>query len=150
MSKSDSAFKQLYTEMFNQKGDFSKIKADLKKPIKCYVKESFPYFLVSDGYFFVPCYFTKGAIDHFRKHYSNASIVDLADKVIVISKWHLEMKKCSSADVFTSYGNIEVRMVASEFSLRLQDKLNPVRYPINLFRDDEMKTTVQLYRHNCI
>ena len=57
-----SAFKQLYTEMFNQGGDFSKVGAHLKKPIKCYVKESFPHFLVTDGYFFVPAYFTKEAV----------------------------------------------------------------------------------------
>jgi hypothetical protein len=52
--------------MFNVGGDFSKVKEGLKKPIKCYVKESFPHFLVSDGYFFVPAYFTKDAINEFK------------------------------------------------------------------------------------
>ena len=60
MSKQpQSAFKQLYAEMFNQGGDFNKVNKDLKKNIKCYVKESFPHFLVSDGFFYVNAYFTK-------------------------------------------------------------------------------------------
>ena len=65
-SSSSSAFKQLYSEMFNVGGDFNKVKDSLKKPIKCYVKESFPHFLVSDGYFFVPAYFTKDAFNEFK------------------------------------------------------------------------------------
>lgn len=126
------------------------MKDSLKKPIKCFVKESFPHFLVSDGYFFVPCYFTDAAIKSFKSKHSNINIVDLAEKVIVLSKWSLEMKKVNSAEVFTSYANIEARLVVHEFSAKLQEKLAPVRFPINLFRDDEMKTIVQHYRHQCV
>ena len=119
MSKSDSAFKQLYSEMFAQGGNFSNVKDSLKKPIKCYVKESFPYFLVSDGYFFVPCYFTPEAEKDFRSKFSQANIVDLAEKVIVLSKWSLEMKKVNSAEVFTSYHNLEARLIVHQFKLQL-------------------------------
>jgi len=63
---SESAFKQLYTEMFNQGGDFNKVSKSLQKPIKCYVKEAYPYFLITDGYFFVPAYFTKDALAEFK------------------------------------------------------------------------------------
>ena len=48
-----SAFKQLFTEVLNQGGDFSKVSKDLKKPLKTYVKESYPFFLVTDGFFFI-------------------------------------------------------------------------------------------------
>jgi len=65
-ASSSSAFKQLYSEIFNVGGDFGKVKDNLKKPIKCYVKESYPHFLVSDGYFFVPAYFTKEAVTEFK------------------------------------------------------------------------------------
>ena len=94
---SESAFKSLYTEIFNQGGDFGKVSANLKKPLKCYVKESFPHLLVSDGYFFVTAYLTQSCVTQFRKQYSNISIVDLADKVVVLNKWALEMKKVNSS-----------------------------------------------------
>lgn len=128
--------------MFKQGGDFSKVGKDMKKPIKCYVKESFPYFLVSDGYFFVPCYFTKEAVAEFRQKFSNVRISELEDKVIVLNNWTLEMKKVNSAEVFTSYANLEVRLIVQSFKPNLQEKLNPTRYPINLYRDDEMKTII--------
>ena len=149
-SGNESAFKQLYTEMFKQGGDFSKIGKSMQKPIKCYVKESFPHFLVTDGYFFVPCYFTKEALTEFKQKFSNVHIVDLQDKVIVLNHWTLEMKKVNSAEVFTSYANLEVRLIVHSFKPQLQEKLNPTRYPINLFRDDEMKTVIQHFRHQQI
>jgi hypothetical protein len=151
MSKGNqSAFKQLFTEMINQNGDFNKIKAGLKNPIKCYVKESYPYFLVTDGYFFVPAYFTKEAVNEFHSKFSNVNIVDLHDKVIVLNSWSLEMRRVNSAEVFTSYGNIEIRLIVTSFKANLQEKLNPTRFPINLFRDDEFKTIIQSYRHKAI
>jgi hypothetical protein len=105
--------------MFSQGGDFSKVGANLKKPIKCYVKESFPHFLVTDGYFFVPVYFTKEAVTEFKQKFSNVHIVDLQDKVIVLNNWTLEMKKVNSAEVFTSYSNLEVRLVVHSFKPNL-------------------------------
>lgn len=143
----ESAFKQLYTEMFNQGGDFNKINKSLQKPIKCFVKEAFPHFLVTDGYFFVPVYFTKEAVNEFRQKFSNLAITDLGEKVIVLNNWTLEMKKVNSAEVFTSYANLEVRLVVHSFKPNLQEKLNPTRYPINIFRDDEVKTIIQHFRH---
>lgn len=71
MSKAQSAFKSLYTELFTQGGDFKQLGQNLKKPLKVYVKESFPNFLISDGYFFLPVYFTKEAISEFRSKYNN-------------------------------------------------------------------------------
>jgi hypothetical protein len=151
MSKGhQSAFKQLYTEIFNQGGDFGKVNKDFKKPIKCYVKESFPHFLVTDGYFFVPAYFTKEAVNEFKSKFGNVNITDLHDRVIVITTWTLEMKKVNSSEVFTSYGNLEARLIVSSFKPNLTEKLNPTRFPTNLFRDDEMKTTIQHFRHQSI
>lgn len=144
---SQSAFKQLFSEMFNVGGDFAKVGKDLKKPIKCFVKESHPYFLVSDGYFFVPVYFTKEAVSDFKSKYSNVNIVDLAEKVIVLHDWSLEMKRVNSSEVFTSYANLEVRLIVHSFKPQLNEKIQPTRYPMNLFRDDEMKTTIQHFCH---
>jgi len=145
-----SAFKQLFTEMINQGGDFSKVSKDLKKPLKTYVKESYPFFLVTDGFFFVQAHFTAEAVKEFRSKFGNVNITQLNDKVIVLNSWSLEMHKCNSADLFTSYGNLEIRLVVHSFKPNLNEKLNPTRYPLNLFRDDEIKTLIQQFRHSAV
>jgi len=144
-----SAFKALFTEMVAANGDFSKVNAKYKKSIKVYVKESFPHFLISDGYFYVPAYFTKEAVKEFKDKSSSVHIVDLADKVIVLNKWTLETRKAGN-NPLGSYDNVEIRLNIQSFKTSLQDKLNPVRYPSNLFRDNEMKTIIQHYKHECL
>jgi len=145
-----SAFKQLFTEMLNQGGDFSKVSKDLKKPLKTYVKESYPFFLVTDGYFFVQAYFTKEAVAEYKSKFGNVNITDLHDRVVVLNTWSLEMRKVNSAEVFTSYGNLEIRLIVHSFKPNLNERLNPTRYPINLFRDDEIKTQIQQFRHAAV
>jgi hypothetical protein len=103
--------------------------------------------LVTDGYFFVPAYFTKDAVTEFHQKFPNVNIVDLHDKVIVLNNWTLEMRRVNSAEIFTSYNNLEARLVVHSFKPNLQERLNPTRYPINLYRDDEMKTIIQHFRH---
>ena len=67
MSNLESSFKYLFSEVFKNNGDVSKIPEKLKKTqIKCFVKESFPYFLVTDDFFYIPIYFTKKAVDQFK------------------------------------------------------------------------------------
>ena len=143
-----SAFKQLYSDMFRHGGDGS----IPKKTIKCYVKESFPHFLVTDGFFYVPCYFTKKAVDEFKSKFSNLNITDLRSRVIIISDWTLEMNKVNSANVFTSYGGLEVRLIVKSFKPVTQEKEQPTltRHPVNLYRDDEMKILIQNYTHQCV
>ena len=143
-----SAFKQLYSDMIKNGGEG----AIPKKTIKCYVKESFPHFLVTDGFFYVPCYFTKKAIDEFRSKFASVNITDLRSRVVIISDWTLEMNKVNSASNFTSYGGIEVKLIVKSFKPILEGKDQPTltRHPVNLFRDDEMKTLIQNYIHSCI
>ena len=149
MSEQQSAFKQLYSEMFRSGGDFTKLNVSTKKQIKCYVKESFPFFLVTDNYFYVACYFTKKAVDDFKTKYTNMNITDLKSRVILITDWTLETNIVNSGDIFTSYGGLEVRLIVKAFKLNQQDKDKVVlsRHPVNLYRDDEMKTLIQNYTH---
>lgn len=123
-----------------------------KKQIKCYVKESFPHFLVTDGYFYVPCYFTKKAVDDFKTRCPTINITELKRNVIVITHWDLEINKVNSGDTFTSYGGIEVRLIVKGFKhLQLEkDKVTLNRYPVNLYRDDEIKTLIQNYTFKCV
>jgi len=132
-----SAFQQLFSDMIRSGGDFSKV-SNNKKPIKCYVKESFPHFLVTDNYFYVAAYFTKKAVDDFKSRHSNTNITDLKSRVVTISDWTLEMNRVNSSDVFTSYGGIEVRLVVKAFSVQAKSDITLSRHPVNIFRDDSI------------
>lgn len=144
-----SAFKELVTSMFNNGGDFSKFSSAQKsQTIKCYVKESFPYFLVSDNFHYVQVYFTKKAVDDFKAKNSKENITDLKTRVINITDWSLEMNQVNSQDVFTSYGGLEVRLVARAFNVaKGSEKVILSRHPTNLYRDAEVKTTIQNFTH---
>jgi hypothetical protein len=146
-----SAFKTLFTDLINHNGDSSKLSKDLSKQmLKVFVKETSPYFLISDSYFYVPAYFTQAALDDFQKKFPTTSFSDLNQRVILITNWSLELKKVDSNSVFTSYGGIEVRLVVNGFKPQLGEQIHPVRWPTNLYRDDEFKTTIQHFRHRSI
>lgn len=81
-----SAFKTLFTDMVNAGGDPSKQNKDLTRQLlKVFVKETSPYFLVSDSFFYVPAYFTQAALDEFQKKFSSVKLHDLQEKVILIT-----------------------------------------------------------------
>lgn len=146
-----SAFKKLFTDVINADGDATKLSKDLSKQnIKVFVKETTPYFLVSDSFFYVPAYFTQGALDDFKKKNTSQSLADLQEKVILITNWSLELKRVDSDAVFTSYYGLEVRLIVHAFKPMLSEELHPVRYPTNLYRDDEFKTTIQHFRHRSV
>lgn len=142
-----SAFKQLFTQMIQAGGDESKLPADIrKKDLQVFVKEAKPYFLVSDSYFYVPAYFTPAALTEFKQKFSQTTLEELETKVIVITKWSLELRK-AEATCFTSYAGLECRLIVHSFKPLLKEKLHPTRFPTNLYRDDEFKTTIQHFRH---
>lgn len=148
-----SAFKQLFTDAIRNNGDASKYDANLHKlTLSVFVKETSPYFLVSDGFFYVPAYFTKAALDDFNKRYPNVKHSDLQGKVVLINQWSVELKRVDSNAVFTSYGGVEVRLIVSAFKPQFDKKndLHPSRHPTNLYRDDEFKTAIQQLRHSSV
>lgn len=148
-----SAFKQLFTDAIKNNGDASKFDNSLHKlTLSVFVKETHPYFLVSDGFFYVPAYFTKAALDDFNKRYPNVKHADLMGKVVLINQWSVELKKVDSNTVFTSYGGVEVRLIVSAFKPQFDKKndLHPSRHPTNLYRDDEFKTAIQHMRHRSV
>jgi hypothetical protein len=146
-----SAFKTLFTDMVNNGGDYSKLSKDMtKQMLKVFVKETSPYFLISDSYFYVPAYFTKAALDEFEKKYPSIKVGDLNEKVILISNWSLEIKKVDSSAVFTSYNGLEVRLIVHSFKAQMGESVHPNRWPSNLYRDDEFKQCIQAFRHRCV
>ena len=120
MPQAESAFKKLFTDMVSG-GSVSP--AMRKQMLKVYVKESNPHFLVSDSHFFVPAYFTPEAVASFRAKFPNVSVDSLQGKVILISKWNLELRKVDSNAVWTSYSGLEVRLIVSEFKPQLSEKI---------------------------
>merc|ERR1712086_109772 len=146
-----SAFKQLYTEVLKNGGNVAKLPpAIAKKNIKCFVKESGRYFLVTDAWFYIPCYFTPKAVTDFKAKNSNVNISDLQRNVILITDWTLEMAKVKSEAVFTSYGGIEIKLIVKAFQPVVKEKVELKRYPVNLYRDDEIKNMIQSYTHSCM
>ncbi len=142
-----SAFKTLLVEMLGHEGVFEKINAKMRNNcIKCFVKETTPHFLISDGSFFIRACFTEEAYSLFKEKYPGINITDLKDKIIVIDKWSLEFREVNSAEVFTSYGNIELRLIVHRFKTNLDARAQLGRYPTNLFRDDEAKTLILAYQ----
>ena len=143
-----SAFKTLYTQMIANGGNYDGLPQSLlKKDLQVFVKESRPYFLVSDSFFYVPAYFTQAALAEYKSKFASVDVLDLESKVIVITKWSLELRKVNSAEVFTSYAGLECRLIVHSFKPQLKENLHPTRYPTNLYRDDEFKTTIQAFRH---
>jgi hypothetical protein len=57
-----------------------------------------------------------------------------------LKKWTIELVSANSAEDFTSYGGIEMKMIIHDFSVKTNDQLRMSRYPANLYRDDEVKT----------
>lgn len=146
-----SAFKTLFTDMVNNGGDYSKLSKDItKQMLKVFVKETSPYFLISDSYFYVPAYFTKAALDEYEKKFPNIKTGDLNEKVILISNWSLEVRKVDSTAVFTSYHGLEVRLIVHSFKPQMSESVHPQRWPSNLYRDDEFKQCIQAFRHRCV
>jgi hypothetical protein len=148
---SASAFKTLYTQMIQNGGEYDALPQSLlKKDLQVFVKETKPYFLVSDSFFYVPAYFTSAAITEYQSKFPHVNVLDLEGKVVVITKWSLELRRVNSAEVFTSYAGVECRLVVHSFKPQLNQALHPTRYPTNLYRDDEFKTTIQAFRHQQI
>jgi hypothetical protein len=85
--------------------------------------------LVSDGFFYVPAYFTSEAVKEFKQKYGNILITDLAEKVVVLNDWRLELRRVNSNEVWTSYADLEPRLVVTSFKPQIQEKLNPHRFP---------------------
>lgn len=107
---------------------------------------AFPHFLIGDGHHFVQAYFTADAIKEFRKNYSSMKVTDLNDKIVTLNTWSLELIKVNSNSNFTSYADIEVRLVVNSFQVNKDGKYQ-ARYQTNLFRDDDIKTLLLKYRH---
>lgn len=74
-------------------------------------------------------------------------MTDLNDKIVTLNTWSLEILKVNSNNNFTSYADVEVRLVVSSFSLS-KDGRFAAKWQTNLFRDDDIKTVLLKFRHS--
>jgi len=141
-----SSFKKLYSDIISSGFDVKK-NMPKQKELLVYVKESYPHFLVSDDRFFVRLYFTKKAVDDFKKSNSSVNIVDLKSRTLKVKNYSIEMAKGSNNN-FTSYAGVEIKLIANEFTLE-KSKHEDAIYAQNLFRDQQIKTLIleQLHKN---
>ena len=70
-----SAFKTLYTQMIQAGGNYDALPSNLrKKDLQVFVKETRPYYLVSDSFFYVPAYFTQAALNEYNSKFPTVNI----------------------------------------------------------------------------
>jgi len=86
-------------------------------PIKCFVKESKPNFLITDGIFFINGTFTKTALESYKNSKSKYAVENLKGFLININKWRVELALVDSTKSFTSYANLELRLIIDDFNL---------------------------------
>jgi hypothetical protein len=67
--------------------------------------------LVTDDFFYVPAYFTQKAYNDFKAKFPSLNLTDLETKVLLITEWSLELSRVNSAEVFTSYGGVEIKLI---------------------------------------
>ena len=112
-----SCFKTLLVKFLQAEGNMAQMPAKYRSSIKCFVKESQPHFLITDGHFFIAGHFTKEAIDSFKAKYKSHHMESLKGFLINIERWTLELALVDSTKAFTSYANLEFRLVIHSFSL---------------------------------
>ena len=112
-----SCFKTLLVKFLQADGSMAQMAQKYKQSIKCFVKESHPHFLITDGHFFIAGHFTAEAIDSFRAKNKNHPMESLKGFLINIERWSLELALVDSTKAFTSYANLELRLVIHSFSL---------------------------------
>lgn len=139
-----SAFKTLLVKFLEANGDMQKMPSKFRSAIKCFVKESKPNFLITDGIFFIQGHFTKEALELHKARKPKHSIENLRGFLININKWHCELSHTDSTKSFTSYANLELKLVIGDFTLasETQQELEN-KHPTNLFRDDETRAYIQ-------
>lgn len=136
-----SALKSLFGKYLEAGGDMMKVPEKFQLPLSLIVKETFPTFLVSDGYFYGGLYFSEEAVQEHRNNTKTHKIIDLQDFIVVLNRWSIEMAPVDSTKVFTSYAGVEVRLIAHSFKLKSDTKVDLDRkYPQNIFRDDHIRT----------
>lgn len=143
-----SSFKTILVKFLEANGDMEQMPKKFRAALKCFVLQSKPNFLITDGNFFLTGHFTKQALENYKKSKPKFQLEDLRGFLININKWRVELAQVDSSKCFTSYANLEMRLmiedfvVASETQQELENK-----NPANLFRDYECRAYLSAFMY---
>ena len=124
----------------NVGGDPLKLDKKYKKSIRCAVREIEPQLLLTDGQYTISGYITKEAFALYCKNDTNKiKVTELRDFMITIDSWTLDLVRTTPDESFTSYANLEMRLIINKFSKFSETRVDlNNRYPQNLYRDDQV------------
>ena len=141
-----SAFQILLRCLLEAGGDMEKVPKKFKGALRCSVKETFPFFLITDGSYFISAYFTEKSYKQFRGENSSLRVTDLQDIMVQINKWTIELVGVTADSkedqTFTQYAGVEMRMIIHQMDIKKEYKVELKKYPTNLYRDDTMKQAI--------
>jgi hypothetical protein len=107
------------------------------------VRETHPYFIVTDGVCWTQAYFTPEASETITK-----SGPFLVGCLLDISGWSLELAMVDSRTALTSCANLELRLIVNQVTVSDSKVTLAGVYPVNLFRDDESRTYIHFFLYN--
>lgn len=127
-----------------------------KEALVLEIYETFPLFLVHDGFFFLNVAFSKEAWATLKQQVSDKKmkLSDMPMYRLAIENFKLQLRKVkASQQIFTSYGTLEVRLLITKAEIteeRLKTKKNYPEernfnrqvYVRSLFRDEEVRTLI--------
>ena len=148
---SNSAFKTLLMNFLAVGGDSLKLDKKYKKSIRCAVREIEPQLLLTDGQYTLSGYITKEAFALYCKNPENkVKVTELRDYMITIDSWTLDLVKVTPDESFTSYSNLEMRLIINKFSKFSETRVDlNNRYPQNLYRDDQVGFCINKFLLSC-
>ena len=93
---------------FKTGADFNKFPASFKRPMRLIMSENIPQVHLGDGFLFMEAFFTKEAINDFRKNYSHLKFSNLRDKIVFVQRWSLHIRQRDSSRDLCTYNNLTV------------------------------------------
>lgn len=137
---SEAPFKMIATKLLEVNADPMQLPRAFQQPFQCFVRETFPYFMVTDGHHYINLSFTQEALDQFHKE-SGMSICDTQHFLVCVDKWSVELGLVANSRTdFMSCSSLTFKFIVHHMSLGSKEKLRMADHlwPANLYRDPEM------------
>lgn len=144
---SEAPFKMIATELLAVGADPMQLPRALRQPFQCFVRETYPYFMVTDGYHYINLNFTFDALAKFQKE-TGMSTCDTQHFLVCVDNWSVELGLVANSRTdFMSCSNLTFKFVVHHMSLVTKEKLQMADHlwPANLYRDPEMRAHINCF-----
>jgi len=93
---------------------------------------------ITDGQYNIAAYLTKDALSQYMTNKANTvKVCELADYMITIENWTLELCHDAKSESFMNYLGLEMRLIIHKFSQKSQTRVElPNKFSPSLYRDD--------------